>query len=346
MNSRMKGCVLFAAVLALTFGCGPAPDDEAPETGGPVMTLKGDYVGQSPPGSEPEIFAPGFVSTGLYERDVTMTPDGDALYFGLLSASYATICVTRREGGVWTSPEIASFCEDESALNLEGHITPDGKKFLFLSTRTESDEEFEPGWENQDIWAMDRERDGWGEVYNLGPPVCTDDAEFFPSVTREGTLYFTRGFEEEGARRHVIMRSRLVDGKYASPEILPETVNPGDGQFNAFIDPDERYLILGIAGYQDNISPADYYVCFRSEDDEWTGPVNMGELVNTATNRVISPYVSLDGKYFFFASTRQKDDSGKRTYQKIMESVTAPGNGSSDIYWMDAAFIETLRPNG
>lgn len=192
---------------------------------------------------------------------------------------------------------------------------------------------------------MDRAGDGWGEPYNLGPPVCTDDSEFFPSVTRDGTLYFTRGIEENGARRHLVFRSRLVDGKYATAEMLPDAVNAGESQYNAFIDPDERYLILGIAGRDDSIGPGDYYICFRSENDEWTGPINMGEKINTPTNRVVSPYVSLDGKYFFFASNRQKEDSGEaRTYMGIQQKVAEPQNGSSDIYWIDASFIETLRP--
>jgi hypothetical protein len=245
---------------------------------------------------------------------------------------------------VWTVPEIAEFCDDEAVLNLEGYITPDGSKFLFLSTRTENPEDFKPGWQNQDIWAMDRTPDGWGPPYNLGPPVNTDDSEFFPSVTRDGTLYFTRGVEENGARKHFIMRSRVVDGKYAEPEMLPEAVNPGDSQYNAFIDPDERYLILGIGGLEENIGQGDYYICFRSKDDVWTGPINMGEKINTPTNRVVSPYVSLDGKYFFFASNREEESTEKRSYGRLQKMITSPKNGNSDIYWIDASIIETLRP--
>lgn len=335
MHMRHFGC----GVCCVQSDRGRDGEKESPE-----VVLKGDYLGQTPPGDTPQLFAPGFISTGLYERDVAMTPEGDELYFGLLSGGYATICVTKREGGVWTTPVIAPFCDYKDALDLEGHITPDGKMFLFLSTRTESEEDFEAGWQNQDIWAMDRAGDGWGAPYNLGAPINSDDSEFFPSVTRDGTLYFTRGFEEEGARKHYIMRSRLVDGKYAEPERLPKEVNPGDAQYNAFIDPGERYLIVGIGGQEDNIGPGDYYVCFRSENDEWTGPINMGEKINTPTNRVVSPYVSLDGKYFFFASNRQDEDEGPRTYDGLQTMISSPKNGASDIYWIDASFIETLRP--
>lgn len=317
-----------------------------------AAALSGDYLGRTPPGATPALFAPGVVSTGLYERDVAMTPDGNELYFGLMTGGEAMIVVSKRQNEVWSAPEIAPFCDDAEILDLEPHITPDGKRFLFLSTRPGEGKEKKPGWANQDIWAMDRTANGWGKPYNLGAPVCTDAPEFFPSATRDGTLYFTREVTESEKKRNLILRARLVDGRYAEPEILPEAVNPGDQQFNAFIDPDERYLVLGIAEREDNVGAADYFVCFREKNDTWTDPVNMGPLVNTPGNRVVSPYVSRDGKYFFFASNRTTEADraqtettrARRSYETIRRMASEPQNGSSDIYWVDASFIETLRP--
>jgi hypothetical protein len=117
-------------------------------------------------------------------------------------------------------------------------------------------------------------------------------------------------------------------------------------QFNAFIDPDERYLIVCMANHPENIGRADYFVCFRSENDTWTDAINMGETINAPGNSVTSPYVSLDGKYFFFASNRKRDDAKGQlpSYAGLQAMASDPQNGSSDIYWIDASFIETLRP--
>jgi hypothetical protein len=336
--------------LIVCMGCGGSPDATDPaDRGQKAATLSGDYLGQTPPGSTPELFAPGVISTGLYERDVAMTPDGDELYFGLISGGYVTIVVTKRENGNWTRPEIAPFCDNPDVFDLEPHITPDGRRIMFLSTRPDEGKPPAQGWVYQDIWVADRTEDGWSEPYNLGPPVCTEAPEYFPSVTRDGTLYFTREVTGEGGKRSVIVRSRMVDGKYQEAEILPEAVNPGDMQYNAFIDPDEKYLIVGISGHEDNIGRGDYYVCFRGEDDAWTGPINMGELINTPGNNVTSPYVSPDGRYFFFASNRRAEttedaEDQERSYDAIQRMATEPGNGSADIYWIDASYIETLRP--
>jgi hypothetical protein len=282
-----------------------------------------------------------------------MTPDGNELYFGIIDGGYVTIAQMTRSGGVWSGPEIAPFCDNPDVYDLEPHITPDGRRFLFLSTRPREGQELKKGWTNQDIWAMDRTPDGWGEPYNLGEPVDTDAPEFFPSTTRGGALYFTREVSQDGRSRNLILRARPAAApdsggpRYEKPEILPAAVNPGDQQFNAFIDPDERYLIVGMAGRDDNIGACDYYVCFRAEDDTWTGPVNMGAAVNTAGNNVGSPYVSPDGRQFFFASNRRPPSGmlpGGRSYDGIQRMAVEPQNGKADIYGMEAAFIEMLRP--
>jgi hypothetical protein len=338
-----------AAAIAVAWGVDagsadvrPSPSDRARRDPTPSAA---DYLGEKPPGEEPQLFAPGVVSTGLHERDVAITPEGNEFYFGLLGQGYATIVVMKRVNGEWTKPEIAPFSANPDVYDLEPHITPDGKRFMLLSTRPREGQEAKPGWANQDIWVMDRTADGWGEPYNLGPPVNTDAAEFYPSTTRDGTLYFTRDVGEGGAQKSVIMRSRLVDGKYADPEILPAQVNPGDSQYNAFIDPDERFLVVCIAGLEDAIGQSDYYVCFRDSGDSWKGPINMGPKINTRGNSGPSPYVTPDGRYFFFASTRRIGESVKtRRYGDIRARQTEAGNGSSDIYWVDASFIESLRP--
>ena len=57
---------------------------------------------------------------------------------------------------------------------------------------------------------MDRKKDGWSKPYNLGPPINTDDPEYFPSVTRDGTIYFTREIDDGGKKRSLIHRARMA----------------------------------------------------------------------------------------------------------------------------------------
>jgi hypothetical protein len=71
----------------------------------------------------------------------------------------------------------------------------------------------------------------------------------------------------------------------------------------------------------------------------------MGETINTSATEVY-PFVSADGKYLFFGSNRRthKDYSETPlTYEEKINILNSPGNGNTDIYWMDAAIIESLK---
>ena len=45
------------------------------------LTIENPYLGQKPPGLIPIPFAPGLVSTEIYEYDGAFTPDMKAFYF-------------------------------------------------------------------------------------------------------------------------------------------------------------------------------------------------------------------------------------------------------------------------
>ena len=93
---------------------------------------------------------------------------------------------------------------------------------------------------------------------------------------------------------------------------------------------------------------ADYYVTFRRDDDTWSGPVNLGEPVNTKSGTEYSPYVTTDGKYFFVMSDLTVIENGRFeeavTFEGLTDRVHRPGYGSTDIYWIRADFIRNLKP--
>lgn len=302
----------------------------------------GDYLGQKPPGRTPELFGPGVVSTGLPERDLAVTPDGNEIYFTVMGPAYAfsTIMVVRRTEGRWLPPEPASFSGDPAHVDLEPTIAPDGSRLFFVSKRPTTSGS-EP---NEDIWFVERTESGWGAPRNLGAPVNSPNPEFFPSLTRDGTIYFTRGVE--GGQGEHIFRSRLVDGVYQEPEKLPDEINCGRMRFNALVAPDESFVILGVVGREDAISPADYYVVFAKPGGGWHEPRNLGEPINLPRVRGYSPSLSPDGKYFFFMSERRSAEPPARrlTYADYQQINQGHGNGQSDIWWVDASVITDLRP--
>lgn len=332
---------LILALLLLAFlGCNSNSDQFEKQSNS--IARSGPYLGASLPDTVPELFVPGLVSTGMFTRDVAISPDGKEIYFcvAISNYTYATILFSREVNGQWTSPEIVPFSGGPGVFDFEPAFSPDGSRLYFLSTRPDGDEE--PG--DQDIWYVERSDEAWGEPVNPGAPVNTAGGEFFPSLTSDGTLYFTRN--EEGSRLNQIFRSRFIDGSFQEPELLPEQVNCGTNRFNAFIAPDESYMIVPAVGMEDAFDGVDYYIVFRDDNDQWSDPVNMGEAVNADNPGGWSPYLSPDGRFFFFMATKTTEiEQAEWTYAKLVDLYNSPNNGNADIYWMSSNFISKLKQN-
>ncbi len=336
---RNSAPVLISTLMLITaLACTSSPDNKDASSLLPIRS--GFYLGEPLADTTPRLFAPGLVSTGMFTRDVAISPDGKEIYFcvAISNYTYATILFTKEVNGKWTSPEIVSFSGGPGIFDFEPAFAPDGSRLYFLSTRPDGDEE--PG--DQDIWYVDRTPEGWGEPVNPGYPINTDGGEFFPSLTSDGTLYFTRN--EVGSRLNQIFRSKFANGSFQEPELLPQEVNCGTNRFNAYVSPDESYMIVPAAGMEDAYDGVDYYIVFRDENDRWSDPVNMGEAINADNPGGWSPYVSPDGKYFFFMATRTMEiEEADWNYNKLVDIYNNPNNGKADIYWVSSEFISELK---
>jgi hypothetical protein len=297
------------------------------------------YLGQQPPGDTARIFAPGIVTTGLPTRDIAITPDGKEIYFTVHGSTYlfSTILCTKYTDGKWTRPEVAPFAANSKFNYTEPCISPDGKKMFFVSNRFKTD--LNGSKQSYDIWEMNRTGNEWSEPQNIGSPVNSDADEYFPSVTIDGTIYFTR---EGSDRSNAIYRSKIIDGKFSDPEKLPAQVNSGVDRFNAFIAPDESYIIVSVFKAKDGKGATDYYIVYRNLNDSWEEPINLGDKINSAFNEY-SPYVSRDGKFFFFMSMKPDaklfPDNASFSSEGINRIYNSPGNGNNTIYWIDAKVI-------
>ncbi len=294
-------------------------------------------LGDPPDKAEP-LPIPG-INTGLYERDVAISADGRELYYGLLHKDYAVIANSVYHGGSWSEPEVATAFRGAQGMNLEAHITPDGSRLMFLSTRRQGGDDPEPGLMNQDIWVMDREGDGWGKAWNLGAPVNSEKPEYFPSVTRDGTLYFTR---EEEPRRNALYRAITSNGSYVDVERMPDEINSA-APYNTCVSPDGSYVIA-CAHTEDCIGNTDYCVSFQLPDGTWTPLRSLGESVNRPGSTAISPSLSADGSTLFFSAAWSEKLPDDFALAELIARNCRAGGGSYDLYWISTAFIDALRP--
>jgi len=309
---------------------------------GDAAVVSGDYLGQAAPGDSARLFASGIISTGMTERDFAITPDGNEIFFCREAGNfrYVTIFYSRRSDGVWSIPEVFEFCTDPAFKYVEPHISPDGTRLYFISTMP-ADSASEA---NEDIWVCTKTDGRWSEPRNLGAPINTASKEFFPSVTVDGTIYYTHLDPVSG--EEFIYRSKLVNGVFQEPEKLGPNVNTGSARYNAFVADDESYIIVPAYGMPDSFGATDYYISFRDSLDNWSQPVNMGPEVNSASPGEWSASVSTDGKYLFFMSDRMgRGSPGRLSTKTLQEFHNSPQNGNPDIYWISTTVIEKLREN-
>jgi hypothetical protein len=311
--------------------------------------VRHQYLGQKAPGVIPELFAPGIIATGYYERDITILPDGSEIFYGILTGRHVTILYTRLEDGVWTEPEVAPFARNSQYFFLEPCFSYDGNTVYFLSTKPPEGKEPKPGWAYQNIWASKRKSDGtWGDAYNPDTALNRLNSQFYPSLTKTGTLYFTRSDEKTG--KSEILRASKNGNIFNAPELLPPVINGNGNIYNAFISPDESFLIGCVENKDNQINPgfSNYYIFFRDSLDNWSEGISFGPEINIKGSNAISASVSADGRYLFFSarttSERMKELSSKYTLGSLKEYLSSPQNGNYDIYWVSAAVIEALRP--
>jgi Tol biopolymer transport system component len=340
-TSSVHGLVVISLILAAA-GCSVEPADR--EAGCCLRVLEGPYLGQELPGVEPALFAEGVVSTGMSELNSVFSPDGTEFYFSIAAGDmHWVMMASYQRDGVWSRPEAVTFPGPYSAVDMA--FSPDGNRLYYCSNRPPSGTG--EASETVDIWFVERDADGWSEPINPGPPINSEYHEFYPSLTTDGTLYF-QSRRPGGPGPGDIYRSRLVDGEYREAELLPPPVNTEDSEGDALVAPDESFIIItGRATEPLGTRDYDLFVSFRREDDSWSERTWLGDKVNSNQGENC-PTLSPDGRFFFFTSRRATGTPGENeSYDALHKRWNLPafGHGHGDIYWVDAAVIETLRPS-
>jgi len=318
-----------SAVIFLLYGCTQ------------VVDVQNDYFGQRPPGRVPELFAPGIISTGAHDMSITISSDLKEIYVGRSSLNWVSnVACYRNKSGEWVGPELAPFTGGRDA-NYP-YISCDNKTVYFNSTRPVRGNE--PGSVSYKIWVSFRSGEKWTSAELLDDQLDPSAHVTFPCVSKSGNIYFNSTLEG-GFGKSDIYRMKKTDNGYSKPKNMSSAINSEHLEFHPFISPDEDYLIF------DSVRPEgfgrnDLYISFRKPDGGWTHAVNMGESVNTG-HMDMRPSVSPDGKYLFFCSSRNNPqaelDPQNPTYEDFSRIINGPGNGSQDIYWIDASIIGELK---
>ncbi|MBC9795283.1 PD40 domain-containing protein [Sinomicrobium weinanense] len=281
----------------------------------------------------PVLFAPGVISTGDDDAHATFTKDGSTVYFLKSTPQFDhwTVVVSHFKNEHWTTPEVAPFSGRYSDADVA--FSPDGNTLFFISDRPVKKGDKVKA--DTDIWKMEKTAEGWGNPQHIAA-LSSPGSEWFPTVTKNGTVYFGSERREgnlgpEGTSD--LWRSRSMNGRYTEPENLGPVINTAGQDIEAYIDPDERFMIFSSNGRKDTRGAYDLYISYNS-NDKWGEPLHLGDTVNSG-GWEFGAKLSPDGRYLFFTSNRRlydKQSKQRLSYEELMEMLHSPGNGMRDIY--------------
>jgi Tol biopolymer transport system component len=266
------------------------------------------------------------------ERDMAISPDGSDMFYTWQGYQNTfSIILHRRKlaNQKWSEPEVASF--SGKYHDLEPAFSYDGKKLFFSSNRpVEGDQP-----KDYDIWVIERVNGSWSNPVNLGAPVNTSANEFYPSVSRSGNLYYTAEYAN-GIGKEDIFVSKFINGNYTPAVPLDTAVNSPTWEFNAFVSPDESFILFTSYGRKDDAGGGDLYISLKNAQGNWMPSQNL-KAINS--NRLdYCPFVSFDRKTLYFTSGRfdlPKSFLKTISYAELQKISTSPLNGCENIYTVD-----------
>lgn len=266
-------------------------------------------------------------------RDFTMNTDENEAYFTLQSPAreLSVIMKIKKENDIWQEPEISSF--SGKYTDLEPFLSPDNLKLYFVSNRPISKDSTTT--KDMDIWYVERASkvSTWSEPKNIGAPINTSADEFYPSVASNNNLYFTCVKKELESSDDIFV-SKWENNTYGEPILLGKGVNTKGAEYNAFIAPDESYIIFGGWRRPDALGSGDMYMS-KNVDGEWTKAENLGEKINSKYME-FCPFVI--NKTLYFTSRKSgvtSKENGFTNVKELISEINKYDNGSSRIYKTD-----------
>lgn len=276
----------------------------------------------------PEIFSP-FPNV----RDLAISSEGDEIYFSVQSYvdEVSFIATSKKINDVWSNPEMVSF--SGKYFEIEPFLSSDGLKLFFASNRPLDNTENKT--KDFDIWYVQRENKNaeWSSPINLGEPINSPANEFYPSIANNNNFYFTCD-ERSTKGKGDIFVSYWKEGKYLEPVSLNDSINSDGYEFNAFVAPDETYIIFTAYQREDGFGSGDLYISYKVSDTIWTQAKNLGEEINS--NKMdYCPFVDAKTNTLYFTSKRSHINNknlGLSSIQDFLNEMKKYENGLSRIF--------------
>jgi outer membrane protein OmpA-like peptidoglycan-associated protein len=215
-------------------------------------------------------------------------------------------------------------------------ISADGKTLYF--TRRNHPENLGYGKTDfdDDIWYSTNDNYGiWTLAKNIGYPLNNKCFSSVCSVSPDGNRLVLQGiYEDVDCKKNKNELFLYYSDKTKNGWSIPQRFKIKDFYNNNvyadfYLSNDGKTLLMAIEG-NDSYGDLDIYVSFLETDEEWSKPLNLGQVINT-NQKEYSPFLASDGVSLYFSSKGHGGygDADVFIYRKLDDSWTnwsAPEN--------------------
>jgi hypothetical protein len=270
----------------------------------PAETIaKGPYLGQTPPGSTAQVFAPGLIcDTGAHQWESwgSFSTDGNTFCFDRLGFVYIT---ENTEQG-WTTPK--------NIINVPYRtvsccLSPDANSIYFIIAMKG------PRIKHYGLNRCQRTPDGWSDSQELGPTFSDSGVYTGFSLAANNNVYFFYSKPKAGGSGGGIFYAPYENNTWPRLNKLPLV-----GTFPG-IAPDESFIVF-TAIRPGGLGETDLYLALRGADGTWGKARNLGSKINSG-HFEFGARISADKKYMFFTRSNGWFEN--------------PYRDTSDIYWVE-----------
>ncbi|NNE30519.1 MAG: OmpA family protein [Saprospiraceae bacterium] len=159
---------------------------------------------------------------------------------------------------------------------------------------------------NQDIWvAKSEDAESFTSIEHPGYPLNNPLPNSIGSLTPAGNevILINQFVKDGGMKKGFSISRNLGDGSWTFPEdIVVNNYHNSGPDVSMCMSADGSVMILSLekpGGY----GRSDLYLSLRTDNDNWTTPINLGSQVNTSA-RETTPFLSEDKRMLFFSSSR------------------------------------------
>ncbi len=172
-------------------------------------------------------------------------------------------------------------------------------------------------------------------IYIPGLKIKTNNYGFYVHPDERTIIISYQGINTNGLED--LYMSENIDGEWTKPKKLNSLINTAGYEISPFLSANQDTLFFSSNGQKDSYGSADIYYSTKSEDGDWSQPLNMGKPINSeyfdayliqADNNYIWASTKANGRTDLFTSTINSHQPLVVKYSSKNVSVQNGNNGS------------------